>query len=283
MKFFVDLRLPYSVRRNEQVQIRAVVHNYSDSKRKVTVRFSYIENVCSLATKSKGYQVPVEVEAQSTKAVYYVIIPLKAERIDIEVEAYGSGVRDKVKKTIDVLPEGKLVRKKTFSQVINPKGRSELVHVKKEELHEVVPNSPANYFISIQGDIMGESLLGILDESYLGRLLYIPSGCPEQNMFRTSTNVIATRYLDVNKKWNVIGAEKRLKALDNIQQGYMQQLAHHLPDHSFQKSTWLTAYVVKILAMAQSLADIDKNMLCNSAKWLISRQNPSGEFFESGQ
>ncbi|KAM5193180.1 venom factor-like [Mantella aurantiaca] len=283
MKFFVDLRIPYSVRRNEQVQIRAVVHNYNEYKVKVTVRFSYIENVCSLATKSKGYQVPVMVEAQSTKVVNYVIIPLKAETIQLEVQAYGPGVRDKVKKTIDVLPEGKLVRKKTFSQVINPQGTSKLVHVRKEELDGMVPNSRSSYFISVQGDLMGESLLGILDESYLGRLIYIPSGCPEQNMFKTSTNVIGTRYLDANKKWDVVGAEKRLQAIENIKQGHIRQLAHRLPDHSFQNSTWLTAYVVKIFAMAYRLVAIDNKMLCNSLKWLASKQKASGEFLEFGE
>lgn len=29
-RFFVDLRLPYSVARNEQVEIKAVIHNYGD-------------------------------------------------------------------------------------------------------------------------------------------------------------------------------------------------------------------------------------------------------------
>lgn len=28
--FFVDLRLPHSVARNEQVEVKAVLHNYSD-------------------------------------------------------------------------------------------------------------------------------------------------------------------------------------------------------------------------------------------------------------
>lgn len=28
--FFVDLKLPYSVARNEQVEIKAVIHNYGD-------------------------------------------------------------------------------------------------------------------------------------------------------------------------------------------------------------------------------------------------------------
>ncbi|XP_072261704.1 complement C3-like [Pyxicephalus adspersus] len=282
MKFFVDLRIPYSIRRNEQVQIRAIVHNYFQDRKKVTVKFSYTENVCSLATKSKGYQVPVDIKPLSRKVVNYVIIPLKAEKIDIEVQVYGPGIRDKVKKTIDVLPEGKLVRKKTFSKVVNPEGRSELVHLKKEELEGMVPNSPANYFISVQGDIMGESLLGILDESYLGSLIYLPTGCPEQNMFKTSTNVIGVKYLDANKKWDAVGAEKRLKAISNIEHGYMKQLTYRLPNHSFQ-STWLTAYVVKIFAMAYDLVGIDQNMLCNSSKWLASKQKQSGEFFEYGQ
>jgi len=31
-RFFVDLKLPYSVARNEQVEIKAVVHNYGDNE-----------------------------------------------------------------------------------------------------------------------------------------------------------------------------------------------------------------------------------------------------------
>lgn len=35
-RFFVDLRLPYSVARNEQVEIKAVIHNYGDTEMHVS-------------------------------------------------------------------------------------------------------------------------------------------------------------------------------------------------------------------------------------------------------
>lgn len=38
--FFIDLRLPYSVVRNEQVEIRAVLYNYGDAE--ITVRVAIL-------------------------------------------------------------------------------------------------------------------------------------------------------------------------------------------------------------------------------------------------
>lgn len=34
-EFFVDLKLPYSAVRNEQIEIKAVLHNFSNKKQKV--------------------------------------------------------------------------------------------------------------------------------------------------------------------------------------------------------------------------------------------------------
>ncbi|XP_075057519.1 complement C3-like [Mixophyes fleayi] len=284
-KFFVDLRMPYSVIRNEQVQIRAIVHNYHSSQAKVKVKFPYNENICSLATKSSGYQETLSVAKNSVKVMYFVIIPLVVGKVEIEVQAQmiGKSIIDRVRKSLNVLPEGKLMKKQLFSTILNPEGKSQLIHIRKETLDRMVPDSPASNFISIQGDIMGETVLGILQHSEIGSLISVPSGCPEQVMISTTSNVILTRYLDANKKWDIVGAEKRSKAIDNIKQGYMSQLIHRLSDYSFQNSTWLTAYVVKIFALASTLVHIDTNMLCNSSKWLVTKQNNDGEFMEHGE
>ncbi|CAJ0936032.1 unnamed protein product [Ranitomeya imitator] len=43
----------------------------------------------------------------------------------------------------------------------------------------------------------------------------------------------------------------------------------------------LTAYVVKMFSLASSLVDVEKNLICDSVKWLIlNKQNPDGEFRE---
>ncbi|NXO21395.1 CO3 protein, partial [Cisticola juncidis] len=69
--------------------------------------------------------------------------------------------------------------------------------------------------------------------------------------------------------------------------GYTQQLAFRKPDSSYAaflnrpSSTWLTAYVVKVFAMARQLTDIEHREICGPIKWLIlNKQKPDGVFQE---
>ncbi|XP_053317545.1 complement C3-like [Spea bombifrons] len=279
--FFVDLKLPYSAVRNEQVQIRAVVYNYEQRTLTVRVRFPYVENTCSLATKTSAYQETVMIPAKSSRAVKYVVIPLK-ETVNIEVivQERSRGISDRVRKTLRVQPEGKINRIKRHSEILNPEGGSKLIYIPKTPLTRMVPDSEASNFISIQGDIMAETFLGTLDDTFLGKLIYVPSGCPEQNMFRTSPNVILTQYLDTLGKWETVGAEKRKQAIRHITEGYNTQITYLNPDGSFLGNTWLTAYVMKIFAMASNVVPINNMLICNSAKWLIDKQTKNGDFPE---
>ncbi|KFV89145.1 Complement C3, partial [Fulmarus glacialis] len=69
--------------------------------------------------------------------------------------------------------------------------------------------------------------------------------------------------------------------------GYTQQLAFRKPDSSYAafknrpSSTWLTAYVAKVFAMAIKLVDIEPEVICGAVKWLIlEKQKPDGIFQE---
>ncbi|NXP95688.1 CO3 protein, partial [Passerina amoena] len=71
--------------------------------------------------------------------------------------------------------------------------------------------------------------------------------------------------------------------------GYTQQLAFRKDDSSYAaftnrpSSTWLTAYVVKVFAMAMKLTDIEHREICGPIKWLIlEKQKPDGVFQEDG-
>ncbi|KAF1476213.1 Complement C3, partial [Megadyptes antipodes antipodes] len=71
--------------------------------------------------------------------------------------------------------------------------------------------------------------------------------------------------------------------------GYTQQLAFRKPDNSYAafrdraSSTWLTAYVAKVFAMAIKLIDIEPEVVCGAVKWLIlEKQKPDGIFQEDG-
>ncbi|NXY12055.1 VCO3 factor, partial [Pteruthius melanotis] len=69
--------------------------------------------------------------------------------------------------------------------------------------------------------------------------------------------------------------------------GYTQQLAFRKKENSYgaftgrPSSTWLTAYVVKVFAMARKLTDIEHSEICGPIKWLIlNKQKPDGVFQE---
>lgn len=62
----------------------------------------------------------------------------------------------------------------------------------------------------LENDINGDSM---------GRLIYQPGGCGEENMIHTSLTVIATRYLDQTNQWEAVNIERRNEALQHIRTG----------------------------------------------------------------
>ncbi|TNM85908.1 hypothetical protein fugu_008179 [Takifugu bimaculatus] len=126
--------------------------------------------------------------------------------------------------------------------------------------------------------------------SMMGNLIKQPSGCGEQNMISMTLPVIATLYLDKTNQWQDVGFERRDEALRHIRTGYQNELGFRKPDGSFaiyptsQSSTWLTAYVAKVFAMASSLVPIESRVICNAVSFLIHQtQNSDGSFREVGR
>uniref|UniRef100_A0A4W3IX56 Anaphylatoxin-like domain-containing protein n=1 Tax=Callorhinchus milii TaxID=7868 RepID=A0A4W3IX56_CALMI len=266
--FFIDLRLPYSVIRNEQVEIKAILYNYHTEKIKVKVEFPYNEHICSGATPQKRFKQTVEIHPKSSEAVFYTIIPLVLGDIAIEIKAsvYEAFVSDGVRKTLRV--------RKEFP-------------VDNRIPDNVVPNTEPQTFISVQGSVLAETIENSIDGSRLKHLIRQPTGCGEQNMASMTPGVIVTHYLDQTAQWDKVGLDRRETALTYIRKGYTQQQAFRKPGGSYAafinrpSSTWLTAYVAKVFAMAQSLISIKAEVLCEDLKWLILRkQKPDGIFME---
>uniref|UniRef100_A0A673G901 Complement component c3a, duplicate 4 n=1 Tax=Sinocyclocheilus rhinocerous TaxID=307959 RepID=A0A673G901_9TELE len=99
--------------------------------------------------------------------------------------------------------------------------------------------------------------------------------------------VIATYYLDKTNQWHTVSAGLRQTAATYITKGYNKQLAYRKNDGSYAayisrpSSTWLTAYVAKVFAMASNIVNIDQNVICSALKWLIlNKQLPDGVFRE---
>ncbi|XP_072347058.1 complement C3-like [Scyliorhinus torazame] len=286
--FFIDLRLPYSVIRNEQVEIRAILYNYDEGEIQVRVEFPYNENLCSSAKQTQRYRQQVTVPGKGSVAVPYVIVPLIIGEIDIEVKAsvYDKLVTDGVRKPLLVVPEGKKIESvKTYN--LDPKGQEQKVKIDVDIQDDIIPNTEPLSFISVQGEILAQTIENTIDGAKLKHLIRVPGGCGEQNMASMTPVVIVTNFLDKTQQWERIGMDRRDGALKSIQQGYVQELAYRKPDSSYAafmnrpSSTWLTAYVVKVFAMSYNLITIQADVLCGAAKWLIlNKQKPDGHFQE---
>ncbi|XP_011849708.1 PREDICTED: putative protein C3P1 [Mandrillus leucophaeus] len=102
--FFVDLKLPSSVVRNEQVQIQAVLYNFRDRQAKVRVEFPHKEPLCSASKPG----------APSRQA-------------------------------------GGQIQQTSYSIVLEPQGQTQTKLVPRQEFLNMVPDTEAEVFISVQG------------------------------------------------------------------------------------------------------------------------------------
>uniref|UniRef100_A0A672GYZ7 NTR domain-containing protein n=1 Tax=Salarias fasciatus TaxID=181472 RepID=A0A672GYZ7_SALFA len=115
----------------------------------------------------------------------------------------------------------------------------------------------------------------VISGKSVGALIKQPFGNGEENLLYMTRPVIATIYLDRTNQWEAVGFQKRDEALYHIKTGYSQELTYRKGDGSFAmwpnrpSSSWLTAYVAKVLTMAHSLVAVQEEVICDAIKYLI--------------
>ncbi|XP_040484208.1 complement C3-like [Ursus maritimus] len=228
---FVDLKLPSSVVRNEQVQIQAVLYNFR------TEQVKWADSGASPG------------------------LPGWDPRMD-------------------------------RSSCLLNLGQTQTEVLPRQNFLNMVPNTEAEVFVSVQGDILGETILGTLTPGEKWQLLRIPTGCPEQTLSKLAPMIILTRYLDAAGQWGKVGVELRDQVIQNIVRGYTHMLTHRSAHGTYHisnghpGSTWLTSYVFRVFALAYSImttSTLDLQSLCATANWIITeRQAEDGHFLENG-
>uniref|UniRef100_A0A3Q3IVX9 Anaphylatoxin-like domain-containing protein n=2 Tax=Monopterus albus TaxID=43700 RepID=A0A3Q3IVX9_MONAL len=293
--FFIDLRLPYAAVRGEQIEIKAVIHNYKKDPADVRVDLVEEAHLCSAASKRGKYRQEVRVGPETTRSVPFVIIPMKEGQYHIEVKAAvkDNSISDGIRRMLRVVPEGLLIKSLQIV-TLDPENKGadgkqvELLN-SRISMSNVVPNTPTGTQISVTGRNAASVMKNAINWTSMDSLIYQPSGCGEENMIHMTLPVIATMYLDKTNQWEIVHIERRMEALQHIRTGYLNQLAYRKKDGSFagypdqQSSTWLTAYVVKLFAMAHSLVAVQNEVICDAVKFLILKaQHPDGLFREIG-
>ncbi|XP_023276467.1 complement C3-like [Seriola lalandi dorsalis] len=287
--FFVDLRLPHSVARLEQIEIKAVIHNYGSTALHVRVVLKRTENMCSVAFRDRHTQ-EVDVPAGSSIAVPYTIMPLVVGKLPLQVIVLAGDEMggDQVQKSLRVVQEG-VQKTEVFSAVLNPsaQGGTQIVHVARTELESVVPNSVPETFVNVRGNLLADSIDNSINQDSLASLLRMPGGCVEQNLARITLPLIATLYLTRTNGWESVGVQRKAEAIGYIKRGYENQLEYRKTDGSYPPykregaSTWITAYVVKVFSMAHSIIGIEKQHVCDPLLYLVENKHRGlGNFIE---
>lgn len=276
--FFVSVTLPYSVKRNEQLQVKAVVYNYKPEGLKVKVRMDRADGLCTVG--GSDVEQEVTVQGNSAFAVYFTVVPLVIGNIPITVLAYGSPTaQDRVKKELRVEEEGQIVSvDKEFN--INPKIRKLEIDIPIPA--DKIPNGQDSISVGFKGGVMSKSAYNCLNLEGINKLIKLPKGCAEQTMVLMSPAIHAIRYLDATNQWISIDAERRDEAKSMIETGYRTVLTFKKPNGSYgaflstPSSIWLTAFIAKELMEARQIISVSDSYIKEAMSYLISKQKNNG-------
>ncbi|XP_054834873.1 complement C4-like [Eublepharis macularius] len=285
--FHISLRLPYSVKRFEQIEIRPVLYNYQPVPIKALVHLEPAEGICSPATVGPARKQQVDVPANSAVPVPFVLVPMGTTHIPITVVAHGGwGAGDKVTKLLRVEREGAIQVEEYTIPLDITDGHSKSVVISGEMPSNTLPDGDFKMNVRLTGSVPADTLESSLSPEGLSSLLRVPQGCAEQTMVYLAPGVSAMRYLDQTEQWLKLKPESKEKALENLRTGYERILTFRKSDGSYgawiktPSSTWLTAFVVKVLSLSREYQAVDEAKTRESVQWLLGKQKPNGSFHD---
>ncbi|XP_030606148.1 complement C4-B-like isoform X2 [Archocentrus centrarchus] len=260
-KAFVSLRLPYSVKKYEQLSVSPVIYNYIETTLQVGVRMDQTEGLCSPGSATTGSYVNITLQPQSSQFVSFSAVPMKTGSIPIKIQLYDmvndQGI-DAIEKNLNVQTEG-FEKREEETRVLKLDGRStKTITIDGSLPDDTIPDSRSNIFVSVEGNGFGHSFARkLLSPEKVAQMIRLPTGCVEQTMSKLAPTALALRYLDLSNQWFDLPSSSRDDALNKIEHGYRRIITH--PDKKsdgsygiFSKgppSYWMTAYIVKICSL----------------------------------
>lgn len=286
-EFHLHLRLPISVRRFEQFELRPVLYNYLDKNMTVSVHVAPVEGLCLAGGGGLAQQVLVP--AGSARPIGFSVVPTAAADVSLKVVARGSlefPVGDAVSKVLQIEKEGAIHMEEMVYDLNPLDHRGRTLEIPGNSDPNIIPDGGFSSHVRVTASDPLETLGsgGALSPGGLASLLRLPQGCGEQTMILLAPTLAASRYLDKTEQWSKLPPETKDRAVDLIQKGYMRIQQFRKTDGSYgawlhrESSTWLTAFVLKVLSLAQEQVGGSPDKLQETAQWLLSQQQADGSF-----
>ncbi|XP_076049563.1 alpha-2-macroglobulin-like protein 1 [Oratosquilla oratoria] len=296
--FFVDLKLPPSVKRGETFETLVSVFNFLEHNITVSIPL-FLE--CEYVEVLLKDNPDVEVDGNARVVLCVPAKKMVVHRFWFKAKTSGHvqiavTATDVFDDALDCEGTVRVNKTDTVIRVLSVRLEGvpmEIVHSEyicegnfREEWMMSAPADDAiNDTISMKVMVSGE-LLGPSIEN-LRHLIRKPYGCGEQNMINFAPNIFILQYL---WKTHQLTDKAKEDLITFIKEGYQRELLYKLNDGSFSAfgnsdkvgSTSLTAFVLKSFAKAKEILEvIFVDDLKNTMEWLEARQLSDGGCFES--
>ncbi|XP_017785332.1 PREDICTED: alpha-1-macroglobulin-like isoform X1 [Nicrophorus vespilloides] len=285
--FFIDILLPYSIKRGETFYMQVSIHNYMNFSLPITVTLPS-SNRLQLLQKPELMKVSICVKSNDIHTHVFIVKGISLGKINVTVlaETDSSYPRecgpetiisknDIVVKPLLVEPEG---YQSEFSKSVFICGKDQLNNVSWDV---VIPkdriSDSTNTKLIFNSDLLGPTIQN------LERIINIPTGCGEQIISVMAPNLYIMKYLKANNKLSQALKQRMVK---NIKMGYQKILSYVHEDGSFSAfgyhdslgSMFLSAFVVRTLQQAKEYTYVDENIIRRASKWIIEKQLENGCF-----
>ena len=262
--FFVDIDLPVALTQGDEVAVPVAVYNYLE--RPLTVRLRI--------DPGKGFTLldpPERTVRMRPNEVMSVRFRLRAQSLGehaLTVWADGDHVRDAVRRSVTVVPDGKAYWRTASDRLSGGTGRVFRLAVPPE----AIPGA-TRWIVRVLPGALTQVVEG------LDHLLRMPFGCFEQTSSVTYPNVLVLTYL---RHTGRARPDVEMKAREYITIGYQRLLTFEVEGGGF---SWfgdppahrvLTAYGLIEFADMARVHDVDMAMVRRTAQWLIEQQQSDG-------
>lgn len=266
--FFVDLNLPVALMRGDEVAVPVVVSNYLDKPQTVMVTLDDAPWCERLDPAERR----LDLAAGEVRSVHYRLRAKLVGNHRLQVTARAAGVADAVKRTVEVVPDGRRVEQVTNGTLAAP------VSVNFTVPDDAIPGS-VRAMVKVYPSGFSQLVEG------LEGIFRLPSGCFEQTSSTTYPNVLALDYLRRTRQ-SAPPVEK--KARDYIHSGYQRLLTFEVPGGGFHwfgqppASRTLTAYGLMEFADMARVHDVDPKLIERTRAWLLAQRQADGSWEPEG-
>ncbi|KAL3229477.1 hypothetical protein MRX96_023570 [Rhipicephalus microplus] len=223
--FFLQVVLPYSVVRKEQIEVLATVYNYVNETIRCNVYVYGLEGVCTGTQEGeRSERRAVSVSASSASSLTFPVVPLREGLFTIKVHAHcnqssdhSPGTHDVVEKKLHVVPEGVPVEKivavpidpdsarrratqrsttDVYDDSVDPVTNHQTISINLIPPSDAVPGTRSSS-LSLTGNQLGPSAVETLD--VIEVLMRRPTGSSEEIDTLMAQTLHALEYLRAQK------------------------------------------------------------------------------------